>query len=206
MPVTPAAHYHMGGVAVDEAGRTSLSGLWACGEVASSGVHGANRLASNSLLEALVFGARVAADLREGQGDGSWTRRRSVRLSRIAPQTVPGLHSTGDEARGEQARRILWENVGLIRDEQGLSRALARLEELGQGLDDPRGHAGNLIAVGRLIAAAALERRESRGGHYRSDYPSADPTWQRRLSLSADQEGRAHFESAEVQALAGLPG
>jgi L-aspartate oxidase len=202
MPVTPAAHYHMGGIAVDEAGRTSLNGLWACGEVASSGVHGANRLASNSLLEALVFGARVAADLRESL-EGAEGRR--VPTPRINRRGGSVLDTAGDAKRATEGRRVLWEDVGLVRDEQGLRSALARLELLSEGLDSGRGNAANLLAVGRLIAAAALQRRESRGSHYRLDYPLADPAWRRRLYLTAAADGSARFESARASVRASQP-
>jgi L-aspartate oxidase len=189
IPVAPAAHYHMGGIDVDDHGRTSLPGLWACGEVASTGVHGANRLASNSLLEALVFGARVAEDLRNGLP----ARRQPA--FRVIPRPAEG--STMDDAALSSAvRRILWEKVGVVRDEQGLTSAIEDLTWLAKEHPRASGEARNLLAVGRLVAAAALARRESRGGHYRSDYPMPDPDWQRRLRLTAAPDGSALFEDA----------
>jgi L-aspartate oxidase len=113
--------------------------------------------------------------------------------------------SAADDQRGREARRVLWEKVGLVRDEQGLREAVARLELLSEGLSSPPGKAANLLAVGRLIAAAALARRESRGGHFRSDFPHSDPAWRRRLWLTAGPDGSAHFELPLAPALAGRP-
>lgn len=197
IPVAPAAHYHMGGIDVDENGRTSLPGLWACGEVAATGVHGANRLASNSLLEALVFGARVADDLRSGLPATRSPRRQ------LAPGPS-GLDASGDAGLIATVRRLMWEKVGLVRDEAGLAAAVAELKILAAAHPQASGEARNLLAVARLVAEAALERRESRGGHYRSDFPESDPAWQRRLFLTAAPDGSACFEPAEpARALAG---
>jgi L-aspartate oxidase len=191
IPVAPAAHYHMGGIAVDENGRTSLPGLWACGEVTATGAHGANRLASNSLLEALVFGARVADDLRAGLPAGRTPR---VRLAG-APL---GLAAPGDAGLTAAVRRLMWEKVGLVRDEEGLAFAVAELKRLAAAHPQASGEARNLLCVARLLTDAALERRESRGGHYRSDYPAPDPAWRRRLYLTAAPDGSARFEPAEA--------
>ncbi len=179
----------MGGIAVDERGRTSLSGLWACGEVAATGAHGANRLASNSLLEALVFGARVAEDLREGLPVGRVPRGR-----RLAG-ALPGLDGPADADLTAKIRRLMWEKVGVVRDEAGLTFAVEELKRLAVRHPRAAGEARNLLGIGRLVAAAALERRESRGGHYRSDHPVPDPAWQRRLFLTAAPDGSARFES-----------
>jgi L-aspartate oxidase len=193
IPVSPAAHYHMGGIAVDEQGRTSLPGLWAAGEVTSTGVHGANRLASNSLLEALVFGGRVAEDLRAGlPADRTPRSPRASGAVDIAP--VPVV--PGDLELVTAIRRLMWEKVGLVRDEAGLTSALAELERLSARHRRASGEARNLLGVGRLVAAAALARRESRGGHYRSDYPVPDPAWKRRQFLTAAPDGTARFEAA----------
>jgi L-aspartate oxidase len=184
VPVAPAAHYHMGGVAVDLRGRTSLSGLWACGEVSCTGVHGANRLASNSLLEALVFGGRVAEDL-------------GAALETIPPPpaVVPSASATAtarasfDPARSsaaaEQVRQVMWEKVGLLRDETGLASAAAAIGRWATALAGERSEAANLIAAAGLIAQAALARRESRGSHFRLDYPELDPSWRRHQVLIA---------------------
>lgn len=187
IPVAPAAHYHMGGIDVDGSGRTSLRGLWACGEVSSTGVHGANRLASNSLLEALVFGSRVAEDLRSAASAAVPSRRSLPGIS-CGPLRTPQ-----DAAVQLAIRRLMWEKVGLVRDEKGLTTAL---EALAGDHSQIGGEARNLLAVGRLVAAAALERRESRGGHFRSDYPAPDPNWQRRLFVTAAPDGSAILEEA----------
>jgi L-aspartate oxidase len=178
LPVCPAAHYHMGGVAVDCRGRTSLPGLWACGEVAATGVHGANRLASNSLLEGLVFGARVGED---------------AALCRLPRPEVRALE-TPEEDPWEPAdpsalaalRTLMWRQVGLVREEAGLLRALAELEALEPRL--PRaGEAANLLRVARLLTLAALARPESRGAHYRQDCPQALPEWQGHLVVEGEK-------------------
>jgi L-aspartate oxidase len=230
MPVVPAAHYHMGGVAVDAGGRTSLPGLWACGEVAATGAHGANRLASNSLLEALVFGARVAEDIggaaaskrssggreqaggRDGAGGAArraaaaWARRRAE-LAEAAE--IPAGAAAALIAR---VRRLMWERVGVERDETGLASAVAELQELSRcfapapaaaaagSAASLAGEARNLLWAGRLLAQAALARRESRGGHHRADYPLPDAAWKRRLFLTASAAGEARFESWETPA------
>jgi L-aspartate oxidase len=170
IPVAPAAHYHMGGIAVDEWGRTSLENLWACGETSATGVHGANRLASNSLLEALVYGSRVAADVANRQpskaSEGPAAMRPHAPLSSRNPERTTA-QATDD------LRNLMYANVGLVRTEAGLRKALTRIVEL----EAIAGHSDalrNLLVVGRLIAEAALARRESRGSHYRSDYPQSD--------------------------------
>lgn len=159
IPVSPAAHYHMGGVVTDARGRTSLPGLWAAGEVAVTGVHGANRLASNSLLEALVFGARVGEDLAHATTEARVTRR-------IFP-----VHRAEDAQLTAEIRRIAWEHLGLIRTEEGLRRALAELDLLERELPAGVGETRNLLTCARLVATAALMRKESRGAHTRLDHP-----------------------------------
>ena len=166
VPVAPAAHYHMGGIAVDEWGRATLPGLWACGETSATGVHGANRLASNSLLEALVYGSRVAADIKNAAAASNGPGRLSYET---------GAPGDGHEAQAiSDLRNVMYANVGLVRDERGLREALLRIAELEAAFPNPRNDLRNLLVVGRLIAEAALARRESRGSHYRSDYARAD--------------------------------
>lgn len=171
LPVTPAAHYAMAGIAVDALGRTSLPGLWACGEVTASGVHGANRLASNSLLEALVQGAHVAAAV------GRWMPARPRPISRggWVRREVSGGSETAER---ERIRRLAWQELGLVRERRGLTRAL---EELGRLRATHPGEVANLLTIGRMVAAAALVREESRGAHCRRDFPEPLPEWQRRL-------------------------
>lgn len=197
VPVAPAAHYHMGGIAVDLNGRTSLPGLWACGEVTATGAHGANRLASNSLLEALVFGARVAEDLRSARPASG---EPDLKTLRIAPGPN-GIQAPGDGELIAAVRRLMWEKVGLVREEEELSAALEELEVLAVRHRWAAGEARNLLGVARLLTAAALVRRESRGGHFRTDYPAPDPAWQRRLFLTAAPDGSARFEEEPALAL-----
>jgi L-aspartate oxidase len=188
IPVGPAAHYIMGGVQTDLDGRTTIPGLYAAGEVACTGVHGANRLASNSLLEGLVFGARAGCAMREGSDRGQTTSPPPSRWS--DPGLTPGHCGIPDPV---QLSTLLWQDVGLFRDREGLTRALAVFDPAWQALD-ARLRAGDtlasdewrtasIITVGRLIARAALRREESRGGHYRSDYPDRDDVhWKRRIA------------------------
>ncbi len=178
IPVGPAAHYIMGGVETDLWGRTSIPGLFAAGEVACTGVHGANRLASNSLLEGLVFGARAAAAMLQPPRAGQMAAAVTTRVSHAAaafPAASPVDAGDADEAA---VRRLMWDAVGLVRDGRGLREAVARLEAWDRALDARRPDAGSrlasLVAVGLLIARAALGREESRGGHFRADFPSRD--------------------------------
>ncbi len=177
IPVTPAAHYHMGGIAVDEWGRASLPGLWACGEASATGVHGANRLASNSLLEALVYGSRVAIDIESGRAHTMVVlAERAVRRER---GTAAATDTTTAQALSD-LRNLMYANVGLVRNESGLREALARIGELEASPAAAHGELRNLLVVGRLIAEAALARRESRGSHYRTDYPQTDEAFAKR--------------------------
>jgi L-aspartate oxidase len=196
MPTAPAAHYHMGGVWVDADGRTSLPGLWACGEVTATGAHGANRLASNSLLEALVFGARVADSLRATPPPAEPFRAANLR---IAKGFERDRSAAGDRELTIAVRRLMWAKVGLVREENGLVEALTELDRLAARYPNASGEARNLLAVARLVTAAALARQESRGGHFRSDLPAPDPAWERRLFLTAAPDGSALFEDAAAQ-------
>ena len=167
LPVTPAQHYHMGGVASDADGRTSLPGLYVCGEAAATGLHGANRLASNSLLEALVFGARVADAV---------TRDAPSARDAAAPEVpLPALAADpADEDRAAitELREAMWRGAGLVRDADGLASTLRTVHRLGPRLAaGPRGR--NLATVAELVLTGALGRRESRGSHQRSDAPQA---------------------------------
>jgi L-aspartate oxidase len=207
VPVAPAAHYHMGGVATDEAGRTSVPGLWACGEVACTGLHGANRLASNSLAEALVAARRVAADMRgraaealpdPDLGPGPPPRGAAAFPDPGPPRAAgfpPGAYEPAGRLRLE-ARTALYELVGLSRDAAGLEAAASRcagsLAALPpvppRGFEDALswGEARNVLLVGRLVAEAALARRESRGAHFRADHPRPRPEWRRRRFVALE--------------------
>jgi L-aspartate oxidase len=194
IPVAPAAHYHMGGISVDARGRTTLPGLWACGEAASTGVHGANRLASNSLLEALVFGARVAEDI-------SHRPRREPRFVARSPGPLPrhAEDRSGDAAAIVELRNRMWVDVGLERDAAGLAAASKRFAELDAQHAGAGNELRNLLLVARLVTAAALARRESRGGHFRLDFPLADPRWQRRQFATAASLGIEPLAAAKAE-------
>lgn len=173
IPVAAAAHYHMGGLAVTGEGRTSLPGLWAVGEVSSTGLHGANRLASNGLLEALVFGRRAALDIAPRLGPEAGPE---VRL------TPPPGETGADPAAVAALRRIMTDQVGVLRSGAGLAAALAGIAALEAAHPTPGFR--NMTAAATLIAASALAREESRGGHFREDFPSADPALARRSRIA----------------------
>lgn len=188
IPVGPAAHYVMGGVQTDLDGRTTIPGLFAAGEVACTGVHGANRLASNSLLEGLVFGARAGCAMREERGAGMDVANRSF---------APSIAYAGASLAADpvELTRIMWQDVGLFRDREGVTRALNVLEPAWEEMDktlregrvlDPQSwRTASILTVGRLVARAALRREESRGGHYRADFPDRDDVhWKKRVSES----------------------
>jgi L-aspartate oxidase len=174
IPVAPAAHYHMGGIASDAQGRSSLPGLWVVGECAATGLHGANRLASNSLLEGLVFGARVADDVRGELMAGPL---------RGAPPAPPRFASP---APPHVLRSAMSRDVALERNEQGLRSALDVIARLQTTSPEPA--LLNMIAAAKLVTAAALARQESRGGHWRSDYPQTDETGARTFMTLADAD------------------
>jgi len=175
IPIAPAAHYHMGGVWTDARGRTSLPGLWAAGEVACTGLHGANRLASNSLLEALVFGARVAADIAA-------TPAIEEKVSPSGRAEAPLDHDAEARAIAEELRDTMAAHVGVVRDGDGISRGLATIARLRRQSQDAKTR--NMLTTALLIASAAFARRESRGAHFRSDFPEiAQDARRTRLSL-----------------------
>jgi L-aspartate oxidase len=176
IPVGPAAHYVMGGVETDLWGRTTLRGLYAAGEVACTGVHGANRLASNSLLEGLVFGARAAqAMLLPGEEVVPFSTLNSVPGTNPAPATLNSVPGTNYAVPSEaDVRGLMWNSVGLWRDEALLRTAVEALDEWYAACGTDRSRIAALVTVGRLMARAALRREESRGCHARADFPSRD--------------------------------
>jgi L-aspartate oxidase len=186
IPIAPAAHYHMGGVWTDARGRTSVAGLWALGEVASTGVHGANRLASNSLLEAIVFGARVAADVGAA--------RLPDMPSFMTPPRAEAAPRDRDVAVAEELRDLMSANVGVIRDAAGLVGALRAIRRLAGRTTDLE--ISNMLTTSLLIAASALRRQESRGAHYRSDFPQQEPALARRSRITLTEALRIADEAA----------
>jgi L-aspartate oxidase len=175
IPVGPAAHYIMGGVETDDAGRTSIEGLFAAGEVACTGVHGANRLASNSLLEGLVFGARAAAAMQEPPRAASLKRDRGWGLGASRP--ARSITASPEPLAPTEIRDLMWRRAGLFRDRAGLEEAVSKLVAASAVVqpDTPEGRRGRrLTTVARLIASAALRREESRGAHFRADCPARD--------------------------------
>jgi L-aspartate oxidase len=167
IPVRPAVHYHMGGITVDEAGRSTVEGLWACGETSATGLHGANRLASNSLLEAIVVAGFVAE---------------SIAGTPAAPLPAPRPVAFPVPSDAATIRALATETLGVVRDRRSLQAAMARLEPI--AFSD--GAAADPALVALMIATAALAREESRGGHWRGDFPHTSPAWARRLVQHLD--------------------
>ena len=173
LPVSPASHYCMGGIRTDLHGRSTLPGLYAAGEVTCTGVHGANRLASNSLLEGLVFGARAGA---AAAFDNSTFQIPNFKMN-TQKSGIRNLESGMSTAVKKRVKRIMWDRVGIIRERDSLVRALKEFDQIASG--NLSTSSRNFVTLARLVATAALWREESRGGHYRSDFPSAQDAWQR---------------------------
>ncbi|MDD4801769.1 MAG: L-aspartate oxidase [Syntrophomonas sp.] len=189
VPVSPGQHYTMGGIKTNTWGETGISGLYACGEAACTGVHGANRLASNSLLEGIVFGQRIVDNAHE------ILYRRQVKKEEIYQDyDYNWVHKpqeqgiTPAEAR-QELQRVMWDKVGIIREENGLKQASQKIEQLSNNLiQDQKPLAYwemvNMLTVARIVVQAALWRKESRGGHFRSDYPQRDDIrWIKHMSF-----------------------
>ena len=183
IPVTPAAHYYMGGIRTDEWGRTSIPGLYAVGEAACNGLHGANRLASNSLLEGAVYGTRVVEALglpAEPADFGSdWSEPLAVEIADTAPD------DDGESFTRDDLQQLMWNAAGLSRNGVDLGRAAARLASwhTPAASDAKSAEDANLLVVARAVVASALAREESRGGHHRTDFPEADPTQARHSAV-----------------------
>jgi L-aspartate oxidase len=182
IPVTPAAHYYMGGIRTDAWGRTSVPGLYAVGEAACNGLHGANRLASNSLLEGAVYGNRVIEGLIDPRPvepfDDDWLSPRSLDLT-----DDPDAH---DVSRAD-LQQLMWDAAGLARNGTDLEQAAAELKRWKSPAvtDAKAAEDANLLVVARAVVASALARRESRGGHYRTDFPHTDPAQAKHSTIGA---------------------
>ena len=187
IPVAAAAHYHMGGIETDADGRATLGGLWVCGEAASTGLHGANRLASNGLLEALVYARRCALDLEAALGP--WADAEPVTLPALAADTPP------DPALVARLRQAMTDGAGVIRDAAGLTRCLAEIAAIAAA-QPACTVLHNMTATATLIATAALLRTESRGAHFRADYPQTDGAVgaRSRMTLTQALALRAQYE------------
>ncbi len=191
LPITPAAHYHMGGVVTDSDGRTTVKGLWACGEVATTGVHGANRLASNSLLEALAYARRVASCITKSDRVELISRE----LGSLHIPEVGSLSRASEnlEAIIKSLRLTMTRYVGVFRSGTDLKVACAELEDLQRQFDAVLrcrdaartwGECRNLLLIARLVTRAALQREESRGAHFRVDYPLSRDEWCHRQAMT----------------------
>lgn len=190
IPVVPAVHYHMGGILTDAEGRTSIDGLWAAGEVTSTGVHGANRLASNSLLEAVVFAARIAENIQgmlPAPRQGNWAGNAGESDDLVTIEDSPQLR---------ELRRIMSAHAGVVRDRAGLmtaARAIAALER-----NTPRLRFSNIVTTAKLIVAGALTREESRGSHFRRDFPEPSARWKRRTFMTLAEADRIFADVTET--------
>jgi len=183
IPVAPAAHYMMGGIKTNSWGETNIAGLFATGETACTRVHGANRLASNSLLEAIVFSKRVIEKTRKGVKSKPPIASKSSEIhhtlnQKQLPQAVPAPSLSA-------LQQLHWDKVGIIRNKESLTEAADILaawqKSLPQPTDRPSHELNNLVLTGRLVTEAALLREESRGAHFRSDFPQSSPQWQRHI-------------------------
>ncbi|MEZ5331596.1 MAG: L-aspartate oxidase [Thermoanaerobaculia bacterium] len=191
LPVTPAAHYQMGGIVVDERGRSTVPGLWAAGEVAWTGVHGANRLASNSLLEGLVWGSAAGADAAAAlpaQPPATALVREVESRMALPARSASARRETRGSASLDRVRDLLWERVGLEREGSGLTHALEELDGLERRW--PADTHRDAVLVARLVTTAALARTESRGAHRRADHPNTDAEWRDHVVLSLGTDGR----------------
>jgi L-aspartate oxidase len=188
LPVSPASHYIMGGVRTDLHGRTTIAGLYAAGEVACTGVHGANRLASNSLLEGLVFGGRAgAAAVADNYELGIRNYELENPKSDIQNPKFEGIST----AVKKRVKRVMWERVGILRDKDSLLRALREFKQISEG--NLSVSSRNFVTLASLVTKAALWREESRGGHFRADFPERDE----KFRLHSIQKTGAEISSSE---------
>ena len=186
IPVAPAAHYMMGGIKTNTWGETNIAGLFATGETACTGVHGANRLASNSMLEVLVFSKRIMENTRNGATTKA-TSSKGVGVhhlvsQRQSPKVMPAPSLSA-------LQQLHWDKVGIIRTKEGLTKAANILaawqRSLPQPTDRPSYELNNLVLTGQLVTEAALLREESRGAHFRSDFPQSSSSWQHHIVFTS---------------------
>ncbi|GAI08686.1 unnamed protein product, partial [marine sediment metagenome] len=185
IPVAPAAHYTMGGIKTDTWGQTNLTNLYACGECASTGVHGANRLASNSLLEGLVFGNRIAQKIKENKLPFSLKRDEEINISYNIPRKK--YQEFNPEKVKKELQKLMWDKVGIIRNSSDLKKAQQKINELkliftSELKTIEEFELANLVILADLITNSALQREESRGAHYRKDFPQRDDiNWKKHI-------------------------
>jgi len=187
IPVAPAAHYMIGGIRVNNWGETNIPGLFAAGEVSCTGVHGANRLASNSLLEVLIFSKRIIQKTsRAGKPVEAISGGKDIRHSIKKRQFFKDIPAPGLS----QLQKLLWDKAGIIRSKGGLIEAVNTLAAWQESLSLPKDRKSyelaNLVLTGRLLTEAALLREESRGAHFRSDFPQSSPRWRRHIVLTVE--------------------
>lgn len=185
LPVSPASHYCMGGIRTDLWGRSTVHGLYAAGEVTCTGVHGANRLASNSLLEGLVFGARAGKAAADDSSEFQISISESSRSEALNAEVEIAT------AVKKRIKRVMWERVGILRDKDSLKRALKEFSQIETG--NLGASSRNFVTLAKLVATAALWREESRGGHYRNDFPEQNEKWR----VHSIQKMNAPISSAE---------
>lgn len=185
LPVSPASHYCMGGIRTDLWGRSTVPGLYAAGEVTCTGVHGANRLASNSLLEGLVFGARAGKAAADDSSEFQISISESSRSEALNAEVEIAT------AVKKRIKRVMWERVGILRDKDSLKRALKEFSQIETG--NLGASSRNFVTLAKLVATAALWREESRGGHYRNDFPEQNEKWR----VHSIQKMNAPISSAE---------
>jgi L-aspartate oxidase len=191
IPIAPASHYASGGVRVDLNGRTSVKGLYACGETACSGVHGANRLASNSLLEGLVFSTRIASD-----------------IAATLPEITEPVSNTSQELLLDPAARhalqiSMSRGAGVLRSSDSLVATNSDLTRIGDRTSTTpcveAWETTNLFQLAQAILKAALIRQETRGSHWRADFPKTSDAWRKRIIQTIDRDGQWHTEYQEVK-------
>jgi L-aspartate oxidase len=191
LPVSPAAHYCMGGVRTDLFGRTTLRGLYAAGEVACTGVHGANRLASNSLLEGLVFGARAGGAAAMEWAAGTTEATNEAEVFHAALESAAD-HSKDVSSFRNRVRITMWDNVGILRNGDLLGNALSEFKALAD--EQMPSKARNFLNAAMLVTRAALWREESRGAHFRTDFPETDDKWRVHSIIHCERPNMAQVE------------